>query len=140
MLKTAVLVVLTLILIYLGLELASTLTDIPRSEIFSWTGIILLAYIAERTLKYLLLMPFKAYFKDVRKHVLAKLVQETGITLSYISVWLAVGFTPINGIVQGKDIDNLISYPIFLKIALVLFTATVVFSILWLLTLKLKRS
>lgn len=140
MLKTVLLVGLTLILIFLGLELASKLTDIPRSEIFSWTGIILLAYIAERILKYLLMLPFKAYFKDVRKHVLAKLVQETGITLSYISVWLAVGFTPINGIVQGKNIDNLITNSIFLKIALVLFTATFVFSLLWLLTLKLKKS
>ena len=140
MLKTAVLLGLTLILVYIGLELASSLTEIPRSEIFSWTGIILLAYIAERTLKYILLLPFKAYFKDMRKHVLAKLVQETGIALSYLSVWLAVGFTPINGIVQGKNINNLISNPIFLKIALVLFTATVVFSILWWFSLKLKRS
>ena len=139
MIKTAFLLALTILLIYLGLELASTLTEIPRSEIFSWTGIIFLAFLVERALKYLLLMPFKLYFNDVRKHYLAKLVQETGITLSYISVWLAVGFTPINGIVQGKEINKLISYPIFLKIALVLFTATVVFSILWWFSLKLKK-
>lgn len=139
MLKTAALLGLTLIVVYVGLEVASSLFDIPRLEIFSWTGIIFLAFLAERTIKYLLLMPFKAYFEDVRKHYLAKLVQETGITLSYISVWLAVGFTPINGIVQGKGMDNLISYPIFLKISAVLFTATIVFSLLWLLTLKLKK-
>ncbi|MBD3637858.1 MAG: hypothetical protein HUJ25_10925 [Crocinitomicaceae bacterium] len=139
MIKTIILLGLTLVLIYFGLELASHLTDIPRSEIFSWTGIILLAFLVERSLKYILLLPFKAYFKDVRRHVLAKLVQETGITLSYISVWLAVGFTPINGIVQGRNIDQLIHYPIFLKIALVLITATIIFSTLWWFSLKFKK-
>lgn len=139
MIKTAFLLGLTIVLVYLGLETASLLFEIPRSEIFSWTGIIFLAFLAERALKYLLLMPFKVYFEDVRRHHLAKSVQETGITLSYISVWLAIGFTPINGIVQGKGMDNLISYPIFLKIALVLFSATVLFSTLWWLSLKLKK-
>ncbi|UKN03247.1 hypothetical protein K6119_06930 [Paracrocinitomix mangrovi] len=139
MLKTAFLLSLTIVLVYLGLELASSLTDIPRSEIFSWTGIIFLAYLVEKSLKYILMLPFKAYFKDVQRHALAKTVQETGITLSYISVWLAVGFTPINGIVQGKEIDHLITNPIFIKIALVLFFATIVFSLLWLLSLKIQK-
>jgi hypothetical protein len=139
MLKTAFLLGLTVVFVYLGLEIASIIFDIPRSEIFSWTGIIFLAFVLERALRYLLMMPFKIYFEDVRKHHLAKNVQETGFSLSYISIWLAVGYSPINGIVQGNNTKLTISYPIFLKIALVLITATIIFSILWLLTLKFKK-
>jgi hypothetical protein len=139
MIKTAVLVGLTIVIVYLGLELASLLFEIPRSEIFSWTGIIFLAVFLERLLKYILMLPFKIYFEDVRRHFLAKTVQETGFTLSYVSVWLSVGYSPINGFVQGKSTDHLISYPIFLKIALVMISATILFSLLWWFSLKLKK-
>ena len=139
MIKTSVLLIITLGVVYLGLELSSFLFDIPRSEILSWTGIIFAAYWLEKALKYLLLLPFKMYLGNVRKHPLGKSVQEMGITLSYISVWLAVGFTPINGIVQGNTAEHLITYPIFLKIALVLIIATILFSILWWISLKLKK-
>lgn len=139
MLKTAFLVGLTIVFVYVGLEIASLIFDIPRSEIFSWTGIIFLAFILERALRYLLMMPFKIYFENVRKHHLAKNVQEIGFSLSYISVWLAIGYSPINGIVQGNNTELTVSNPIFLKIALVLITATIIFSILWLLTLKFTK-
>lgn len=139
MIKTIFLLALTILLVYSGLELASMMFDIPRAEIFSWTGIIFVAYLVEKGLKYVLLFPFKLYFEDVRRHVLARYVQETGITLSYISVWLAIGYTPINAIVRGKDSESLISNPIFLKIALVLFSATIIFSALWWLSLKIKK-
>lgn len=139
MLKTVFLVALTVIIAYLGLELSSLLFDIPRSEILSWTGIIFIAYLLEKALKYLLMIPFKIYFQDVRKNHLAKQVQEMGFSLSYISVWLAIGFSPINGIVQGNNTELTISYPIFMKIALVLITATIIFSVLWLLSLKLTK-
>ncbi|MEO9534349.1 MAG: hypothetical protein ABJG68_05075 [Crocinitomicaceae bacterium] len=139
MIKTTVLVLITLLVIYLGLELSSILFEIPRSEILSWTGIIFLAYWLEKGLKYILLLPFKIYLGDVRKHPMGKSVQEMGFTLSYISVWLAVGFTPINAIVQGNTSEHLITYPLFLKIALVLIIATILFSILWWISLKLKK-
>jgi hypothetical protein len=139
MIKTSILVTITLVVVYLGLELSSILFDIPRSEILSWTGIIFAAYLLEKALKFALLLPFKMYLGNVRKHPLGKSVQEMGITLSYISVWLAVGFTPINGIVQGNKSEHLITYPLFLKIALVLIIATILFSILWWISLKLKK-
>ena len=139
MLKTAILVSITIVVIYLGLELSSQLFDIPRSEILSWTGIIFVAYILEKGLKYFLLLPFKMYLGDVRRHPLGRMTQEMGFSLAYISVWLAVGFTPINGIVQGNQPEHLISYPIFLKIALVLISATILFSILWWISLKVKK-
>ena len=139
MIKTVFLLAITLIIVYLGLEFVSHFLDAPRAEIFSWTGIIIGAFLLERGIKYILLMPFKMYLGDVRKHALGKAVQETGIALSYISVWLAVGFTPINAFVQGKADRLEISYPIFLKIAVVLITSTILFSLLWWATLKLKR-
>lgn len=139
MLRTAVLIIVTLTVVYLGLELSSYLFNIPRSEILSWTGIIFVAYLLEKGLKYFLLLPFKMYLGDVRRHPLGRMTQEMGFSLAYISVWLAVGFTPINGYVQGNKPEHLISYPIFLKIALVLISATILFSILWWISLKVKK-
>jgi len=139
MLRTAILVLITIVVVYAGLELSSHLFDIPRSEILSWTGIIFLAYVLEKALKYILLMPFKIYLKEVRSHHLGRNVQEMGFSLSYISVWLAVGFTPINGFVQGNHSDQFITYPIFLKIALVLILSTILFSILWWMSLRIKK-
>lgn len=139
MIKTAFILVLTMGAVFFGLTYASELFDIPRSEIFAWTGIILLVYLIERLLKYLIQLPFKLYSAALRKHPLAKGVQDTGLTLSYISFWLAIGFTPINAMVQGMDTDLKFSNPLFLKIALVLFLATVLFSVLWWISLKLKR-
>lgn len=139
MLRTGLLVSLTLGLVFVGLEFTSYLFDIPRSEILSWTGIIFAAYLFEKLLKYMLLFPFKVYLGDVRKHPLGRYIQEMGFSLAYLSVWLAVGFTPINGIVNGNTPEELISYPIFLKIALVLILTTILFSILWWASLKLKH-
>ncbi len=139
MIKTAILLVLTIIAVYFGLTYASEIFDIPRSQIFAWTGIILFVYLIERFLKYLIQLPFKLYFEELRRNILAKGVQDTGLTLSYISFWLAIGFTPINALVKGVDSDLHFSNPLFLKIALVLFLATLLFSILWWISFKLKR-
>jgi hypothetical protein len=139
MVRTAILVFITIVAVYIGLELSSQLFDIPRSEILSWTGFIFVAYLLEKVLKYILLMPFKIYLKEVRSHHLGRNVQEMGFSLSYVSVWLAVGFTPINMFVQGQSPAQFITYPIFLKIALVLIFSTVLFSLLWWLSLRIKK-
>ena len=139
MIKTAFLLLLTLVLIYFGLGFISEDIHIPRQDVFSWTGIIFLAYLFEKTLKYILKLPFKHYFEELRKHPLAKGVQDSGFTLSYICIWLAVGVTPINAMVDGEIPPELISNYVFLKIAAVLIIATLVFSILWWITLKIKK-
>ena len=139
MIKTAFLLIVTIVLVFFGLTFTSNLFNIPRSEIFAWTGIILLVYLIERLLKYMIRLPFKIYFEELRKHVLAKGVQDTGLTLSYICFWLAIGVTPIHAFVSGETKGLHFSNPHFLQIALVLFLATILFSILWWITLKLKR-
>ena len=139
MIKTTFLVAVTILVFFFGLSLAGNYFDFPRSQIFAWTGIIFLVYLIERLLKYLIQLPFKLYSEQLRRNPLAKAVQDTGITLSYISFWLAIGFTPINGVVQGVNTKLTFSNPFFLQITVVLFFATLLFSILWWFTLKLKR-
>ena len=139
MIRSLFLVLLSLVIVYFGLAGMSKVFEIPRSEIISWTGIIFLVYLIERLLKYLIQLPFKLYSEQLRRNPLAKAVQDTGITLSYISFWLAIGFTPINGVVQGVNTKLTFSNPFFLQITVVLFFATLLFSILWWFTLKLKR-
>jgi hypothetical protein len=139
MIKTIFLVAVTILVVFFGLSLAGNYFDFPRSHIFSWTGIIFLVYLIERLLKYLIQLPFKLYSEQLRRNPLAKAVQDTGITLSYINFWLAIGFTPINGVVQGVNTKLTFSNPFFLQITVVLFFATLLFSILWWFTLKLKR-
>ncbi len=139
MIKTIFLVAVTILVVFFGLSLAGNYFDFPRSQIFAWTGIIFLVYLIERLLKYLIQLPFKLYSEQLRRNPLAKVVQDTGITLSYISFWLAIGFTPINGVVQGVNTKLTFSNPFFLQITVVLFFATLLFSILWWFTLKLKR-
>jgi len=137
MIKTIFLLFVTLVLIYFGLGFMSI--NIPRQEVFSWTGIIFLAYILERILKYVLQLPLKHYFEALRKHPLAKAVQDGGFTMSYIAFWLAIGITPINAAVEGNFPEHFISNLVFLKIAIVLIIATLVFSILWWITLKINK-
>jgi len=137
--KTVFLLFLTVIAVFFGLSYTSDLIDIPRSQIFAWTGIILGVYLIERLLKYMIQLPFKLYFEELRKNTLAKGVQDTGLTLSYISFWLAIGVTPINAIVNGDAAHFLFSNPLFLQIALIIFLATILFSILWWISLKLKK-
>jgi len=139
MIKTIFIVAVTILVVFFGLSLAGNYFDFPRSQIFAWTGIIFLVYLIERLLKYLIQLPFKLYSEQLRRNPLAKAVQDTGITLSYISFWLAIGFTPINGVVQGVNTKLTFSNPFFLQITVVLFFATLLFSILWWFTLKLKR-
>jgi len=139
MIKTIFLVAVTILVVFFGLSLAGNYFDFPRSQIFAWTGIIFLVYLIERLLKYLIQLPFKLYSEQLRRNPLAKAVQDTGITLSYISFWLAIGFTPINGVVQGVNTKLTFSNPFFLQITVVLSFATLLFSILWWFTLKLKR-
>jgi hypothetical protein len=139
MIKTAIILIITLVLIYFGLGFISEDINIPRQDIFSWTGIIFLAYLFERIIKYFLQLPFKTYFEELRQHPLAKAVQDGGFTLSYIFIWLAIGITPINAAVAGNLPQHLITNLVFLKISIVLIIATLVFSILWWLTLKLKK-
>ena len=139
MIKTAFILIITIAVVFFGLTYTSNLLNMPRSAIFAWTGIILLVYLIERFLKYLIQLPFKLYFDELRKNVLAKSVQDTGLTLAYISFWLAIGFTPINGLVNGENVSLHFSNPLFLQIALVLFVATLLFSVLWWVSYKLKR-
>ena len=139
MIKTAFLLLVTLVLIYFGLGFISEDINIPRQDVFSWTGIIFLAYFLERILKYTLKLPLKHYFEELRKHPLAKAVQDAGFTLSYILIWLAVGITPINAVVEGEIPEHIISNLVFLKISIVLIIATLVFSSLWWMSLKFKK-
>lgn len=139
MIKTAFLLLVTLVLIYFGLGFISDDINIPRQDVFSWTGIIFLAYILERVLKYLLNLPLKHYFEELRKHPLAKAVQDAGFTLSYITIWLGLGITPINAVVDGDLPEHFISNLVFLKISIVLIIATLVFSVLWWASLKIKK-
>ncbi|MCH2232855.1 MAG: hypothetical protein MK078_01280 [Crocinitomicaceae bacterium] len=139
MIKTGFILVLTVVIIFFALNFASSYFDIPAREIYAWTGILFCAFIIEQIIKYFLMLPFKSYFKDVQKHVLARTVQRSGISLSYISLWVAIGFTPVNGIVKGNMPENLISNPLFIKIAVVLLLGTILFSLLWLLSLKIKK-
>ena len=139
MIKTAFILIVTLVLVYFGLGFISEDINIPRQDVFSWTGIIFLAYLIERVLKYILTLPFKHYFETLRKNPLAKGIQDGGFTLSYISIWLAIGVTPINALVRGEYPDHFISNLVFLKISIVLIIATLVFSILWWISLKIKN-
>src|SRR6056300_1879648 len=113
MIKTIFIVAVTILVVFFGLSLAGNYFDFPRSQIFAWTGIIFLVYLIERLLKYLIQLPFKLYSEQLRRNPLAKAVQDTGITLSYISFWLAIGFTPINGVVQGVNTKLTFSNPFF---------------------------
>jgi hypothetical protein len=70
MIKTSILVTITLVVVYLGLELSSILFDILRSEILSWTGIIFAAYLLEKALKFALLLPFKMYLETLENTLL----------------------------------------------------------------------
>lgn len=139
MFKTFFLLALTLVGIFFGLTYTSEYFQIPRSELLLWTGIILGAYLIERLLKYLIQLPFKFYFEQLRRNPLAKGVQDTGLSLAYISFWLAIGFTPINAMVKDVKINFAFSNPIFLQISFVLLISTLLFSILWWITYKLKR-
>jgi len=139
MFKTIFLLGLTLAGVFFGLSYTSEYFEIPRSELLLWTGIILGMYLVERLIKYLIQLPFKVYFEELRRNPLAKGVQDTGLTLAYISFWLAIGFTPINAMVKGTHTSLRFSNPLFIQISIVLLIATLLFSILWWITYKLKR-
>ena len=139
MFKTVFLLALTLVGIFFGLTYTSEYFEIPRSQLQLWTGIIIGVYLIERLLKYVIHLPFKVYFEELRRNPLAKGVQDTGLSLAYISFWLAIGFTPINAIVKGVDTQLSFSNPLFLQIAFVLLIATFLFSVLWWISYKLKR-
>ena len=139
MIKTAFILILTLILVYFGLGIISPELNIPRQDILSWTGIIFMAYIIEKILKYILQLPLKHYFEALRKHPLAKAVQDAGFTMAYICLWLAIGVTPINAAVEGQLPSHIISNILFLKISGIVIITTLVFSIIWWVSLKLKK-
>ena len=139
MIKTAFILILTLTLVYVGLEAISAELNMPRQDILSWTGIIFMAYVIEKILKYLLQLPLKHYFEALRKHPLAKAVQDAGFTMSYICLWLAIGITPINAVVEGQLPTHIISNLLFLKISSIVIITTLVFSIIWWLSLKLRK-
>lgn len=139
MVKTIIILALALLLVYAGLDFYAGDEIGGRTEIFAWTAIIFTFYLLEKGLQYLLKLPFKKYFADVRQHHLARMVQDSGIALSYVSFWLAVGFSPINGWVTGQGTEFAFSNPEFLKISLVLLTGTFIFSILWWVTLQFKK-
>jgi len=139
MIKTAFILILTLVLVYFGLGFISEEFNIPRQDILSWTGIIFVAYLIEKILKYIMQLPFKHYFESLRKHPLAKAVQDAGFKMSYICFWLAIGSTPISAVVKGELPNHLISNLLFLKISVIVIITTLVFSIIWWMSLKLKK-
>ncbi len=139
MVKTIVILALALLLVYAGLDFFAGDEIEARSELFAWTGVIFGFFLLEKGLQYLLKLPFKKYFADVRQHQMARIVQDGGIALSYISFWLAVGFSPINSVVKGDGSDFSFSNPVFLKISVVLIVGTFIFSVLWWVTLQFRK-
>ena len=139
MVKTVIILAFTLLLVYASLDFFAGEAISGRTQLFAWTGIILAFYLLEKGLQYLLKLPFKKYFSDVRQHHLARIVQDSGIALSYLSFWLAIGFSPINGVITGQGTELTFSNPLFLKISLVLITGTFIFSILWWVTLQFRK-
>lgn len=139
MLKTAFILLLTLLIVFIGLTFLAEPLGVSRHQMILWSLIILGALVVERVLKYVFMYPFKVISADIKSNVLAKAVQNGGFSMAYICIWLAVGVTPITAVVDGEMPHKIISNPLFLKVALLLLIATLVFSLLWILSLKIGK-
>ncbi len=139
MIKTTIILILTLVFFVIGLKFGSDYIGISYEEGFSWTVIIIGAYFVERILKYAFMYPFKVLFQEAAGHVLANQVQNIGFTCAYICLWLSIGITPVNGFVKGEIPETIISYPIFLKLSIIFILSTVFFSLIWAFTAKISK-
>ncbi|MCB0477574.1 MAG: hypothetical protein KDC84_05395 [Crocinitomicaceae bacterium] len=139
MIKTSIILILTLIFFVVGLKFGSDYIGISYEEGLSWTVIIIGAYFVERILKYVFMYPFKVMLREASGHVLANQVQNIGFTCAYICLWLSIGVTPVNGFVKGEMPETVISNPIFMKLALIFIVSTVFFSLIWAFTAKLSK-
>ena len=139
MIKTTIILILTLVFFIVGLKFGSDYIGISYEEGFSWTVIIIAAYFIERILKYIFMYPFRVMFQEAAGHVLANQVQNIGFTCAYICLWLSIGVTPINGFVKGQVPEQIINYPIFMKLAVIFIVSTVFFSLIWAFSSKLSR-
>lgn len=139
MLKTTIILLITLVLFYVGIYYIAPYTGETRSALLGWMGIVLLAFIVERIIKRILLIPFQSMFKEVKGHRLANTVQNVGVTLSYLSLWLAVGVNPISAFVNGYHPEKWISTPLFLWLSGLFIALTILFSVMWVLTIKVSR-
>lgn len=139
MLRTTFILIFSILIFYISVYYIAPYTGMPRSEIFGWMGIVLLAYFLERLIKNLIMYPFQRLFKEVAGHRLAYHVQNMGVTLSYLSLWLAIGVSPIKAFVQGYHPGHWISYPLFLWLSGLFLALTVLFSLLWVVSVKVKK-
>lgn len=139
MIKTTVILILTLVFFIVGLKFGSDIIGISYEEGFSWTVVILGAYFVERILKYAFMYPFKVLFQEAAGHVLANQIQNIGFTCAYICLWLSIGMTPVNGFVNGEIPEQMISYPVFLKLSIIFILSTVFFSLIWAFTAKISK-
>lgn len=131
MLKPIFILFLTVLILFLGIHFTSNLIDVSNKELFVWIGIVIVALLIDRILKYLFNYPFKLFSSKMEKASLAKGIQNLTLSASYISFCLAIGVTPINAMVEGKVPEALISNPIFLKVALSFLVVTLVFTLIW---------
>lgn len=103
-----------------------------------WLLIIVGALLLERFLKYMLFYPFKFFGLHNSKNVIVQQLLNFSFSAAYISLWLAVGITPINAVVQGKVPEKIFSNSDFLISALFFTLYAVLFSFLWILFTRNK--
>lgn len=139
MIKTTVILLITLVFFVIGLKFGADYIGISYEEGFSWTVIIIGAYFVERILKYIFMYPFRVMFQEAAGHVLANQVQNIGFTCAYICLWLSIGMNPINGFVKGEVPDQIINYPVFMKLSIIFIVSTVFFSLIWAFSSKFSK-
>lgn len=131
MLKSIAIGLLTLLLLWVP----SYFLDYQISEgiviPLKWLALIIGALLLERLMKYLLFYPFKFFGIHKDKNVIVKNILNFSFSAAYISLWLAVGITPINAVIQGKIPEHFFSNTEFLVSALVFTVYALLFSILW---------
>ena len=98
-----------------------------------WLFIIVGALLLEKLLKYLLFYPFKFFGLHNSDNPIVKGNLNFSFSAAYISLWLAIGVTPINAVVRGDVPDVIISNSEFLISALFFAVYAVLFSSLWVL-------
>jgi len=96
-----------------------------------WLFIIVGALLLEKILKYLLFYPFKFFRLHKSENPIVKGNLNFSFSAAYISLWLAVGVTPINAVVRGDVPEVFISNSEFLISALFFAVYAILFSSLW---------